>query len=110
MKSYGLIRLATVAPALSLAATALSRDRATDRLILQPDGLHKAALASGGTYEASAFLSPPKYRMSNLNDLVAGSSTIVVVTVSNANAELQDEGRFIAANWQDLPTFSHAVA
>jgi hypothetical protein len=95
MKSHEFTRLAMVVATLSLAATAFSRDRAIDMLARQPDGYHKAALASGGTYEAGAYYSPPKSAVRDLNQLVAGSSTIVVASVSDATAELQDEGRFI---------------
>jgi len=100
MKSHELIRLATVVTALSLAATASSRDRNIDMLARQPDGYHKAALASGGIYEAGAYYSPPKSRVADLNELIAGSSTIVIASVSDATAKLQDEGRFIRTIYQ----------
>jgi hypothetical protein len=100
MKSYEFIRLATVATALSLATTGFSRDRSIDILAQQPDGLHKAALASGGTYEAGAFLSPPKSIAADLNQLVAGSSTIVVASVRSAAPQLLDDGRSIRTNYQ----------
>ena len=100
MKSYEFIRLATVAAAaMSLATAALSYDPSIDKLVSQPDGLHKAAVASGGTYQAGGG-SPPKYRMFDLNQLVADSPTIVVASVSNATAELVDDGRYIRTNYQ----------
>jgi hypothetical protein len=99
MKSFEFIRLTTIAAAMSVATAALAHDPNIDRLVLQPDGLHKAALASGGTYQAGG-RSPPKYRMDDLNSLVAASPTIVVASVSDAIAELQDNGRFLRTNCQ----------
>jgi hypothetical protein len=53
MKVYKFIQLAAVAAALNLTTPALSRDRDIGKLALQPNGYHKAALASGGTYQVS---------------------------------------------------------
>jgi hypothetical protein len=99
MKSHEFIRLATMTASLSWATDALPYNSRIDMLVLQPDGLHKAALASGGTYQAGG-LSPPKYLIPDLNQLVSGSPTIVVASVSNATAELLDDGRYIRTNYQ----------
>jgi hypothetical protein len=99
MKSSEFIRLATAAAAMSFATAAFSYNSRIDMLVTQPDGLHKAALASGGTYQAGG-LSPPKYLIPDLNNLVADSSTIVVASVRNATAILKDDGRFISTNYQ----------
>ena len=99
MKSHKFIKLATVVAALSLATTAFSRDRDIDMLALQPDGYHKAALASGGTYQVGG-RSPPKYIMADLKQLADASSTIVIASVSNATPELLDEGRYIRTNYE----------
>lgn len=98
MKTYTFIALVTVG-VLSYANAALSYDFCTVDLALQPDGLHKAALASGGACQTGA-LSPPKYRMVDLKQLVAGSPTIVVATVTKATPVLKDDGRFIFTNYQ----------
>jgi hypothetical protein len=84
MKFHKLIKLAAVVAALNLATTALSRDRDIDMLALQPDGYHKAALASGGTYQVGAYYSPPKYMMADLKQLADASSTIVFRLTSAA--------------------------
>ena|SRR5271168_2796559 len=97
LRSEHAIRVATVAAAMSLANAALSSDRSLDRLVSQPDGLHKAALASGGSYQAGG-RSPPKYRMNSLKDLVVNSPTIVVASVSSATAMLVDNGRYVRTN------------
>lgn len=100
MKFHKLIKLAAVVAALNLATTALSRDRDIDMLALQPDGYHKAALASGGTYQVGAYYSPPKYMLADLKQLADASSTIVIASVSNATPELLDEGRYIQTNYE----------
>jgi hypothetical protein len=100
MKAYEFFTPATVVAALSLAGTAFSFDRATNMLSLQPDGYHKAALASGGTYNAGSYFSPPKSRVDGLEQLVDASSTIVVASVSDAIPELLDEGRYIRTNYR----------
>jgi hypothetical protein len=99
MKSSDFIRLATFTTAMSLATTALSYNSRIDMLVSQPDGLHKAALASGGTYRAGG-LSPPKFLIPDLKNLVADSPTIVVASVSNATAVLEDEGRSIRTTYR----------
>jgi hypothetical protein len=99
MKSYCFINLTALAAAMSFATVSLSSDLNINMLQRQPDGLHKAALASGGTYRTGGG-SPPKYRMSDLNQLVTDSPTIIVATVANANAVLKDDGRFLFTNYQ----------
>jgi hypothetical protein len=64
--------------------------------------LHQSNCASrsrGGTYRTGGG-SPPKYRMSDLNQLVTDSPTIIVATVANATAVLKDDGRFLFSNYQ----------
>ena len=97
MKVYKFIWLSAVVLNMSFAAVALSFDSSVDKLVEQPDGLHKAALASGGTYHAGG-RTPPKYRMNSLEALVRASPTVVVAAVSNATPELQDQGRFLRTN------------
>jgi len=99
MKLNVVVRLATAAAAMSFATISLSSDLDVNMLQRQPDGLHKAALASGGTYRTGGG-SPPKYRMSDLNQLVTDSPTIIVATVTNATAVLKEEGRFLFTNYQ----------
>jgi hypothetical protein len=99
MKFYCFINLTALAAAMSFATISLSSDLDINMLQRQPDGLHKAALASGGTYRTGGG-SPPKYRMSDLNQLVTGSPTIIVATVANATAVLKDDGRFLFTNYQ----------
>jgi hypothetical protein len=97
MKVNKFIWLSAVVLNIGFAAVALSFDPSVDKLVEQPDGLHKAALASGGTYRAGG-RTPPKYRMNSLEALVKASPTIVVATVSNATPELQNQGRFLRTN------------
>lgn len=99
MKFYCFINLTALAAAMSFATVSLSSDLNINMLQQQPDGLHKAALASGGTYRTGGG-SPPKYRMSDLNQLVRDSPTIIVATVTNATAVLKDDGRFLFTNYQ----------
>jgi hypothetical protein len=99
MTFYCFINLPALAAAMSFAATSLSSDLDINMLQQQPEGLHKAALASGGTYRTGGG-SPPKSRVSDLNQLVTGSPTIIVATVANATAVLKDDGRFLFTNYQ----------
>jgi hypothetical protein len=99
MNFYCFIDLTALAAAMSFATISLSSDLDINMLQRQPDGLHKAALASGGTYRTGGG-SPPKYRMSDLNQLVTDSPTIIVATVANATAVLKDDGRFLFTNYQ----------
>jgi hypothetical protein len=99
MKFYCFINLTALAAAMSFATVSLSSDLNINMLQRQPDGLHKAALASGGTYRTGGG-SPPKYRISDLNQLVTDSPTIIVATVTNATAVLKDDGRFLFTNYQ----------
>jgi hypothetical protein len=99
MKFYCFIKLTALVAAMSFATISLSSDLDINMLQQQPDGLHKAALASGGTYRTGGG-SPPKYRMSDLNQLVTDSPTIIVATVTNATAVLKDDGRFLFTNYQ----------
>jgi hypothetical protein len=99
MKALQLIKLVTVPAAMILATDVLAASSGLLALSLQPDGLHKAALANGGTYRTGGD-SPPKYAISDVNQLVAGSSTIVVGTVSSATSALEDQGRSIRTNYQ----------
>jgi hypothetical protein len=99
MKIHYFINLTTLGIALGFARISLSSDLDINILQQQPDGLHKAALASGGTYRTGGG-SPPKYRMSDLNQLVTDSPTIVVATVANATAVLKDDGRFLFTNYR----------
>jgi hypothetical protein len=99
MKFYCFIDLTAIAAAMSFATISLSSDLNINMLQRQPDGLHKAALASGGTYRTGGG-SPPKYRISDLNQLVTDSPTIIVATVTNATAVLKDDGRFLFTNYQ----------
>jgi hypothetical protein len=96
MKAY--VKVFYVLSTLSFAVAALARDVKIDMLAAQPDGLHKAAIASGGTYLASGG-SPPKFKMMDLNQLVADSTTIVVASVQSAKSELSDEGRQIKTRY-----------
>ena len=99
MKAYELIWLATVAAAMIFVTAAFSSDSSINMLVRQLDGLHKAALASGGAYQTGRG-SAAKYRMNSLNDLVAGSPTIVVASVRSATPVLKDNGRFLFTNYQ----------
>jgi hypothetical protein len=100
MKSRALIKPATVVAALGLSSVVLAATcQSLFTLSLQPDGLHKAALANGGFYRTGG-ISPPKYYMPDLNTLVADSSTIVVATVSKVTAMLEDESRSIKTDYQ----------
>jgi hypothetical protein len=99
MKFHYFINLTALAAATGFATISLSSDLDMGMLQRQPGGLHKAALASGGTYRTGGG-SPPKYRMSDLNQLVTDSPTIVVATAANATAVLKDDGRFLYTNYQ----------
>jgi hypothetical protein len=99
MKFHYFINLTALAAAMGFATISLSSDPDISMLQRQPDGLHKAALASGGTYRTAGG-APPKYRMSDLNQLVTDSPNIVVATVANATAVLKDDGRFLFTNYQ----------
>jgi hypothetical protein len=99
MKLYCFINLTALAAAMSFATISLSSDLDINTLQQQPEGLHKAALASGGIYRTGGG-SPPKSRVSDLNQLVTGSPTIIVATVANATAVLKDDGRFLFTNYQ----------
>jgi hypothetical protein len=99
MKSRKFIELAALAAAMSLTTVALAANADLLTLSLQPDGLHKAALANGGFFQTGGD-SPPKFFIPDLNHLVADSSTIVVATVSKATATLEDQGRYIRTNCQ----------
>jgi hypothetical protein len=103
MKSYELFSLVAVSAASVFVATALSQDTASQRVNLatlsrQQDGLHKAALANGGTYQSGPD-APPKYRMADLKQLVADSPVIVVAEVSKATPALIHDGRDIVTNY-----------
>ena len=98
MKFHCFINLTALVAAMSFATISLSSDLDINLLQRQPDGLHKAALASGGTYRTGGG-SPPKSRVSDLNQLVTGSPTVVVATVTNATAALKDDGRFLFTNY-----------
>ncbi|HEV2618687.1 MAG TPA: hypothetical protein VGU23_01990 [Acidobacteriaceae bacterium] len=63
-------------------------------LLQLPDGLHKAALASGGIFETSA-AGPPIDIAGGLADLVSGSQLIVAARILSSESILAEEGRDI---------------
>jgi hypothetical protein len=65
------------------------------QLLHLPDGLHKAALANGGTFDTGPD-SPPISRAAGLPDLVSSSTLIVSAKVQSSESKLIDEGRDIA--------------
>jgi hypothetical protein len=68
------------------------------KLARLPDGLHKAALANGGTYVKLGSDSP--WNMAgSLDDLVSDSSTIVIGQVIGERAVLVNDGRAIRTEY-----------